>query len=153
MNHSLTRGISTATSVHSTELKGGSPFVVNDFEAMRIAGNLQKGSTCRGNMDVSMPKTIDEAEAKKITLEYVKKQESGAQAEIKSVERQDIWVLEVSWAMQTEKTKGTQYANVTVSGTGEVRDYEKTRFQSGSVSQRITSKLRSIFSRKSGEKS
>jgi circadian clock protein KaiC len=94
-----------------------------------------------------MQKTIDEAEAEKIALEYVKKQESGAQAEIKSVERQDIWALEVSWAIQTEKTKGTQYANVTVSGTGKVKDYEKTRFQSGSVSQRIKSKLRSIFSR------
>ena len=55
-------------------------------------------------MNVSMPKTIDEAEAKQIALEYVKKKESDAQAEIQSVERQDIWVLEVSWAMQTEKT-------------------------------------------------
>jgi hypothetical protein len=105
-------------------------------------------------MTLSMPRTIDEAEAKQIALEYVKKKESGVQPEIKSVERQDIWELEVSWAMQTEKTKGTQYANVTVSGTGEVKDYEKTRFQSGSVSQRITSKLRNIFSRnKPAEKS
>ena len=94
-----------------------------------------------------MQKMINETEAKQIALEYVKKQESGAQAEIKSVERQDIWALEVSWAIQTEKTKGTQYANVTVSGTGQVKHYEKTRFQSGSVSQRIKSKLRSIFSR------
>jgi len=39
-------------------------------------------------MNVSMPKTIDEAEAKQIALEYVKKKESDAQAEIQSVERQ-----------------------------------------------------------------
>jgi len=105
-------------------------------------------------MNVSMPRTIDEAEAKQIALGYVKQKESGVQAEIKSVERQDIWVLEISWPMQTEKTRGTQYANVTVSGTGEVRDYKKTRFQSGSVSQRILSKVRDIFSRsKPGEKS
>lgn len=67
----------------------------------------EKASTCRANMNVSMPRTIDEAEAKKIALQYVKKKEWGAQAEIKSVERQDIWVLEISWAMQTEETKGT----------------------------------------------
>jgi hypothetical protein len=70
-----------------------------------------------------MPRTIDEAEAKQIALEYVKEKESVVQAEIESVERQDIWVLKISWAMQMEKTKGTQYANVTVSGTGEVRGY------------------------------
>ncbi len=103
-------------------------------------------------MNTSMPRTIDEAEAKQIALKYVKKEESGAQAEIKLVERRDIWVMEISWAMQTEKTKGTQYANVTVSGTGEVIDYKKTRFRSVSVSQRILSKLRAVFSRsKSGE--
>jgi len=97
-----------------------------------------------------MQKMINETEAKQIALEYVKKQESGAQAEIKSVEQQNIWVMET----QTKETKGTQYASITVSGTGQVKHYEKTRFQSGSVSQRITSKLRSIFSRnKSGEKS
>ena len=56
-------------------------------------------------MNVSMPKTIDEAEAKEIALEYVKKKESGAQPEVKSVERQDIWALEISWAMQTEKQR------------------------------------------------
>lgn len=91
-----------------------------------------------------MQKMIDETQAKQIALEYVKTKESGAQTEIKSAERQDIWVMET----QTKETNGTQYANVTVSGTGEVKDYEKTRFQSGSVSQRIKSKLRSIFSRK-----
>ncbi|MGA3108906.1 MAG: hypothetical protein ABSD99_05535 [Candidatus Bathyarchaeia archaeon] len=90
-----------------------------------------------------MQKMIDETQAKQIALEYVKTKELGAQTEIKSAERQDIWVMET----QTKETNGTQYANVTVSGTGEVRDYEKTRFQSGSVSQRIKSKLRNIFSR------
>jgi hypothetical protein len=90
-----------------------------------------------------MQKMVNETEAKKIALDYVKTQESGAQPEIKSAERQDIWVMET----RTKETKGTQYANVTVSGTGEVKDYQKTRFQSGSVSQRIKSKLRSIFSR------
>jgi len=70
-----------------------------------------------------MPRTIDEAEAKQIALEYVKEKKSVVQAEIESVERQHIWVLKISWAMQMEKTKGTQYANVTVSGTGEVRGY------------------------------
>jgi len=95
-----------------------------------------------------MPRTIDEAEAKQIALEYVKKQESGAQAEIKSVEQQNIWVMET----QTKETKGTQYASITVSGTGQVKHYEKTRFQSGSV-QRIKSKLRSIFSRGKQEES
>lgn len=90
-----------------------------------------------------MQRMIDEAKAKQIALEYVKTKESGAQTEIKSVERQDIWVMET----QTKETKGTQYASVTVSGTGEVKDYEKTRFRSGSVSQRILSKVRSIFSR------
>ncbi len=89
-----------------------------------------------------MEKMIDETEAKRIALEYVKTKELGAQTEIKSAQRQDIWVMET----QTKETNGTQYANVTVSGTGEVTEYEKTRFQSGSVSQRITSKLRSIFS-------
>jgi hypothetical protein len=96
-----------------------------------------------------VPKTIDETEAKQIALKYVKTKESGAESEIKSVERQDIWVVET----QTKETTGTQYANVTVSGTGEVKDYKKTRFQSGSVSQRIKSKLRSIFSRSKQEES
>ena len=86
---------------------------------------------------------INETQAKQIAVEYVKAKESGSQTEVKSVERQDIWVMET----QTKETNGSQYANVTVSGTGEVKDYTKTRFQSGSVSQRITSKLRSIFSR------
>jgi len=90
-----------------------------------------------------MQKMIDETQAKQIALEYVKTKESGAQTEIKSAARQDIWVMET----QTKETTGTQYANVTVSGTGEVKEYEKTRFQSGSVSQRIKSKLRGIFSR------
>ena len=84
---------------------------------------------------------INETQAKQIAVEYVKAKESGSQTEVKSVERQDIWVMET----QTKETNGSQYANVTVSGTGEVKDYTKTRFQSGSVSQRITSKLRSIF--------
>jgi hypothetical protein len=92
---------------------------------------------------------IDETEAKQIALKYVQAKESGAESEIKSVERQDIWVVET----QTKETTGTQYANVTVSGTGEVKDYKKTRFQSGSVSQRIKSKLRSIFSRSKQEES
>ena len=96
-----------------------------------------------------MPKMIDETEAKQIALKYVQAKESGAESEIKSVERQDIWVVET----QTKETTGTQYANVTVSGTGEVKDYKKTRFQSGSVSQRIKSKLRSIFSRSKQEES
>jgi hypothetical protein len=60
---------------------------------------------------------INEAEAKQIALEYVKDKESGAQAQIKSVERQDMWVMET----QTKETNGTQYANVTVSGTGVVK--------------------------------
>jgi hypothetical protein len=51
---------------------------------------------------------------------------------------------------QTKETKGTQYANITVSGTGEVKDYEKTRFKTG-ISQRIKSKLQSIFSRNKQE--
>ena len=84
---------------------------------------------------------INETEAKQIALEYVKTKESGAQAEIKSVERQDMWVMET----QTKETNGTQYANVTVSGTGEVKDYERTTFRSSSASQRIKSKLRNIF--------
>lgn len=86
---------------------------------------------------------VNETETKKIALEYVRTQESGAQPEVRSVERQDIWVMET----QTKKAKGSQYANVTISGTGKVTDYQKTRFQSGSVSQRFASKLRSIFSR------
>ena len=95
-----------------------------------------------------MQEMINETQAKQIALEYVKTKESGAQTEIKSAERQDIWVIET----QTKETNGTQYANVTVSGTGEVKDYEKTRFQSGSVSQRIKSKLRSIFSQPASKK-
>jgi hypothetical protein len=94
-----------------------------------------------------MQKMINENQAKQAALEYVKTKESGAQTEIKSVERQDIWVMET----QTKETKGTQYANVTVSGTGEVKDYTKTRFQNDSVSQRIKSKLRNIFSRSKQE--
>jgi hypothetical protein len=94
-----------------------------------------------------MQKMINETQAKQVALEYVKTKESGAQTEIKSVERQDIWVMET----QTKETNGTQYANVTVSGTGQIKDYEKTRFQSGSVSQRIKSKLRGLFSRNKQE--
>jgi hypothetical protein len=86
---------------------------------------------------------INETEAKQIALEYVKTKESGAHAEIRSVERQDMWVMET----QTKETKGIQYANVTVSGTGEVKDYKRTTFQSISTPQRIKSKLRSLFSR------
>ena len=93
-----------------------------------------------------MQKMINETEAKQIVLEYVKTRESGAQPEIKSVERQNMWVMET----QTKETKGTQYANITVSGTGEVKDYEKTRFKTG-ISQRIKSKLQSIFSRNKQE--
>jgi hypothetical protein len=94
-----------------------------------------------------MQEKINETQAKQVALKYVKTKESGTQTEIKSVERQNTWVMET----QTE-TKGTQYANVTVSETGEVKDYKKTRFQSGSV-QRIKSKLRSIFSRSKQEES
>jgi hypothetical protein len=90
---------------------------------------------------------INESQAKQIAVEYVRTRDSGSQTEVKSVERQDIWVMQT----QTRETNGTQYANVTVSGTGEVKDYTKTRFQSGSVTQRITSKLRSIFSRNKQE--
>jgi hypothetical protein len=86
---------------------------------------------------------INESEAKQIALEYVNTKEPGAEAEIKSVERQDMWVMET----QTKETNGTQYANVTVSGTGEVKNYERTTFRSSSASQRIKSKLRNIFSR------
>ena len=92
---------------------------------------------------------INETEAKQIALEYVKTKESGAQVEIKSVERQDMWVMET----QTKETDGTQYANVTVSGAGEVKDYARTTFRSNSASQRIKSKLRSIFSRGKKEES
>jgi hypothetical protein len=95
-----------------------------------------------------MQRMINESEAKQIALEYIKSKESGAQAEVKSVERQDIWVMET----QTKGTKGIQHANVTVSGTGEVKDYERTTFQNFSTAQRFKSKLRSIFSRsKPGE--
>ena len=90
---------------------------------------------------------INESQAKQIALEYVRTKESGAQTEVKSVEREDIWVMET----QTKETNGTQYANVTVSGKGEVKDYTKTRFQTGSVSQRILSRVRSIFSRNKQE--
>lgn len=96
-----------------------------------------------------MQRTINESDAKQIAVEYVKTKESGAQAEIKSIERQDMWVMET----QTKEAKGIQYANVTVSGTGEVKDYKRTTFQSISAPQRIKSKLRSIFARGSKEKS
>ena len=93
---------------------------------------------------MNMQRTINETEAKQIALEYVKTKESGSQAEIKSVERQDMWVMET----QTKETKGTQYANVTVSGTGEVKDYKRTTFTTRvSMPDKIKSKLRSIFSR------
>ena len=91
-----------------------------------------------------MQRMINEAEAKQVALEYVRTRESGAQPEIKSVERQDIWVMET----QTKETKGTQYANITVSGTGEVKDYKRTTFTTRvSMPDKIKSKLRSIFSR------
>ena len=94
-----------------------------------------------------MQRMINETEAKQIAVEYVKKKESGAQAEIKSVEQ--MWVMET----QSKETKGIQYANVTVSGTGDVKDYKRTTFQTFSASQRIKSKLRSIFSRSKQEES
>ena len=90
-----------------------------------------------------MQRMINETEAKQIALDYVKTNESGARAEIRSVERQDIWVMET----QTKEPTGIQYANLTVSGTGEVKDYQKTNFQRSSAPQRIKSKLRNIFSR------
>ncbi len=89
-----------------------------------------------------MQNMINETEAKQIALEYVKTKESGAQAEIKSIERQDMWVMET----ETKESKGIQYAHLTVSGTGEVKDYTRTTFQSVSTSERVTSKLRGIFS-------
>jgi len=95
-----------------------------------------------------MQRTINETEAKQIALEYVKTKESGSQAEIKSVERQDMWVMET----QTKEAKGIQYANITVSGTGAVEDYNRTTFQSFSTLRRIKSKLRSIFARDNQEK-
>jgi Txe/YoeB family toxin of Txe-Axe toxin-antitoxin module len=94
-----------------------------------------------------MQNMINETEAKQIALEYVKTKESGAQAEIKSIERQDMWVMET----QTKESKGIQYANLTVSGRGEVKDYTRTTFQSVSTPERITSKLRGIFSRNKQE--
>ncbi|MGO9644988.1 MAG: hypothetical protein ACLPY5_09605 [Candidatus Bathyarchaeia archaeon] len=94
-----------------------------------------------------MQNMINETEAKQIALEYVKTKESGAEAEIKSIERQDMWVME----MQTKESKGIQYANLSVSGRGEVKDYERTTFQSVSTPERITSKLRGIFSRSKQE--
>ena len=96
-----------------------------------------------------MQRMISETEAKQIALAYVNAKELGAQAEIKSVERQDLWVMET----QSKETKGFQYANVTVSGKGDVKDYKRTTFQSFSTSQRIKSKLRSIFSRSKQEES
>jgi hypothetical protein len=88
---------------------------------------------------------INETEAKQIALEYVKTKETGAQAEIKSVEQ--AWVMET----QSKEAKGIQYANVTVSGKGDVKDYKRTTFQTFSTSQRIKSKLRNIFSRSKQE--
>jgi hypothetical protein len=88
-----------------------------------------------------MQRTINETDAKQISLECVKAKESGAQAEIKSVEQHDMRVA------QTKETNGIQYADVTVSGTGEVEDYKWPTFHSVSTSQRIKSKLRSIFAR------
>ena len=79
-----------------------------------------------------MQRMINETEAKQIALEYVKTRESGAQPEIKSVERQNMWVMET----QTKETKGTQYANITVSGTGEVKDYKRTTFTTRSFNAR-----------------
>jgi len=81
-----------------------------------------------------MQNMINETEAKQIALEYVKTKESGAQAEIKSIERQDMWVMET----ETKESKGIQYAHLTVSGTGEVKDYTRTTFQSVSTSERVT---------------
>jgi len=91
-----------------------------------------------------MQRMINEAQAKQVALEYVRTRESGAHTQVKSVERQDIWVMET----QTKETKGTQYANITVSGTGEVKDYKRTTFTTRvSMPEKIKSKLRSIFSR------
>ena len=72
-----------------------------------------------------MQEIINETEAKQIALEYVKTKEPGAQTEIKSAERQNTWVMET----QTKETNGTQYANVTLSETGEIKDYKKTKFK------------------------
>ena len=90
-----------------------------------------------------MQEIINETEAKQIALEYVKTKEPGAQTEIKSAERQNTWVMET----QTKETNGTQYANVTISETGEIKDYKKTKFKNISTPQKIKTKLRSIFTR------
>ena len=90
-----------------------------------------------------MQKIINETEAKQIALEYVKTKEPGAQTEIKSAERQNTWVMET----QTKETNGTQYANVTLSETGEIKDYKKTKFKNISTPQKIKTKLRNIFTR------
>ena len=90
-----------------------------------------------------MQEIINETEAKQIALEYVKTKEPGAQTEIKSAERQNTWVMET----QTKETNGTQYANVTLSETGEIKDYKKTKFKNISTPQKIKTKLRSIFTR------
>jgi hypothetical protein len=93
----------------------------------------------------SMSKTIEQTDAQNIALSYVAKQEMGAQGEIKSVEREEIWLLEVGWPSQSANTKGTQFAEVIVSGAGEIVHYEKTQFRA-SMMQRIASKLRAAFS-------
>ena len=90
-----------------------------------------------------MQKIINETEAKQIALEYVKTKEPGTQTEIKSAERQNTWVMET----QTKETNGTQYANVTISETGEIKDYKKTKFKNISTPQKIKTKLRNIFTR------
>lgn len=97
-------------------------------------------------LEMALGKAIDEVQAREVAVEFVKKQEYGAQAEVNSSEREDIWFMDVSWPVRTEKLKGTQYAKVTVSGSGEVTDFEKTEFRGASIAQRIISKLRDVFS-------
>lgn len=77
-------------------------------------------------LDYSLPITIDEAQ--KSALDYVKKQAPEAQAEVEmvSAKLQDHkWLVEVSWPVQ--KKSGIQCAKVTVSESGKVEAYEKTR--------------------------
>jgi hypothetical protein len=74
--------------------------------------------------DYSLPTTIEEA--KKNALDYLKKEVPQAQAEMVSAQLQDTkWLVAFSWPGQKKK-EGTQFANLTVSDSGQVEAYSKT---------------------------
>ncbi len=94
-----------------------------------------------------MSRIIDEGQARQTALNYVAREVQAAQAEIRSVDKEEIWLMELAWPAQNRNMRGTQFAKISISGSGEVRDFEKTDFRYNSLMRRMASRLGRAFSR------